>query len=103
MTSLTCMADLLWFRSSHLDIDAVGGTFAAKFPARHCLAQPAVRIGKRCSIRLIRSMLVVGRIEVGSNVRNHAPVDVLDAPHAGERHAHVELLAEKLDRLGDAG
>ena len=36
-------------------------------------------------------------------VRDQAPVDAPDVLRAGERHRHVELLAEELDGGGHSG
>src|SRR2546428_2972516 len=38
-----------------------------------------------------------------SHRRDHPSIDIPHAAHPAERHGDVELLAEHLDRLGDAG
>src|SRR5258707_9873151 len=35
--------------------------------------------------------------------RNHVAVDVADALHPAQRHGHIELPGENVDRRGDAG
>src|SRR5215468_4307033 len=38
-----------------------------------------------------------------SRGHNHAAVDIADALHPAQRHGHIELTGENVDRRGDAG
>src|SRR5712691_11905533 len=101
MTSLTCMALLLSC------ICRGNASTAAQFRPFEICRENRRQWNSAAALHesAQRSTTGLERVQAAHvlSLRDDASVDVAHAGHAAERHGDVELLAENLDRLGDAG